>query len=323
MAENQNRTDVVNTTDWYEAAKVFNGRKVLFSTIILICLLVLQLAFWANHLGWTDKEHCPCDNCVQARQVHECCCSSAKVCADCQSKLEAEPAAQEPAEELTDPMPESTPPTEVTAVIDAAEETEPAAAKSNVDIQKLQTELEQTAAQITGQPLVDIDETSIPGTTEDADTEVVEKEKSPGLSMPFPKPNCYVVAAVVKVCNYILILFSVLYCLTLLMAIQVSLCGSLGGLEHISRSFFCALFMVIIILPWQYFLPGYLVGMIYAPSEILTGVCSEKTPSAIADFLYYLRFSGLWLLVLITLISANVRSGKWYRTVQKRLGILH
>lgn len=343
MTENQNRADIVNTTDWFEAVKVFNGRRKLFSTIILICLFVLQLAFWANHCNWIEKGPDHCGKCVHDHAHHGCDQKCSKPDCDCDGKChksdndcggkclkpsETSPADNTdiPSDSLDEPLGESTPPADIaqsapTATVDTDEVVADSKEDAEVDIQKLQTELQQKAAQITGQPIGDIVDVDVAPDTEDLDIGIEEKEKSSGLSMPFPKPNRQIVAAVIKVCNFALLLFSVMYCLSLLMIIKISLCGSLGGLEHISRAFFSSLFLVIIIIPWQLYLDGCLVGIVYAPCELFKGVCSEKGPSEIAEILYYLRFCGLWLLGLITLCVANSRAGKWFRIAQKRLGI--
>ena len=47
------------------------------------------------------------------------------------------------------------------------------------------------------------------------------------------------IAAIVRFLDFILIPCSILYCLTILFAMKVSLIGRLGGINHIARAFFC------------------------------------------------------------------------------------
>ena len=312
MIENQNNPDIVDTTDNFEAASVINGKKRLFFAIIFLCLLLTQTVFWVNHLDAVDRDNYPCD----------CCQKHAGTCTH--------------SDDLSEPMPESPPPTDTSSVqsqssdtaanIEAAAQT--AAAQAEDDLSKLQTELKQTAAEITGQadtenstalPEAILSEHSAPA--DQADDDVAASSKG----SIFPKPNCYILASVIKVCNFVLIIISTLYVLTLLIAIKISLTGRLGGLEHITKAFFASLFMLLIILPWQKMFPGIVVGMIYTPHELFSAYngCSNEPSGFIAQILYYLRFCGTWLLVVISLLKAQSSSGKWAKTVQRRLGMLH
>ena len=123
--------------------------------------------------------------------------------------------------------------------------------------------------------------------------------------------------------NESLVIAATLYSLTLLMSIKISLCGRLGGLSHISKAFFSSLFALVILMPWQALLPGVLVGAIYTPAELLAPAECLCMPPIVAEICFYLRFSGMWLVVTLLLISSQSRSIKWAKTILKRLGILH
>lgn len=134
-------------------------------------------------------------------------------------------------------------------------------------------------------------------------------------------PRCKHIAAIVRACNFVLVISATLYCLTLLISIKISLAGRLGGISHISRAFFFSLFVLVILMPWQFLLPGMVTGTIYTPKELLWNW--DTSGGSIALYvLYYLRFVGLWLITLLLLICAQLRTGRWSRTTLRRLGIV-
>jgi len=125
----------------------------------------------------------------------------------------------------------------------------------------------------------------------------------------------------IRVVNAILILMGLLYCLTILLSLKVSLVGRLGGMNHISRAFFLSLVMLILLLPWQRVFCGMILGAIYTPCELVKW-SSAETGSIFDIILYYLRFSGYWLLILLLLIFSQLRSGRWTKSILRRLEVI-
>jgi len=124
--------------------------------------------------------------------------------------------------------------------------------------------------------------------------------------------------------NFLLVPVACFYCLTLLFSLKISMLGRLGGINHISKAFFLSLFMFVLLLPWQRFFPSVIVGMIYTPEELLNAratVC-ESGCSPIDTTLYYLRFTGYWLLVTLLLVLAQFRSTRWARSILRRLEVI-
>ena len=112
----------------------------------------------------------------------------------------------------------------------------------------------------------------------------------------------------------------ILFSLTLLITLKISIAGRLGGISHISRAFLQALLLVVLIIPWQVCLPDTIVGAIYTPRELL---CSKVVHcgAPIYDCIFYFgRFVGLWAIVIILLFAAEIRSIRWSRAVSRRLG---
>lgn len=125
----------------------------------------------------------------------------------------------------------------------------------------------------------------------------------------------------IRFVNGLLILSAVLYCLSMLFGLKVSLVGRLGGINHISRAFFLSLVMLIILLPWQVVFDGVIAGVLYTPYELLER-CSAERSGIFATTLHYLRFTGYWLLAVLFLIFTQVRSGRWTRSVLRRLEVV-
>ncbi len=125
----------------------------------------------------------------------------------------------------------------------------------------------------------------------------------------------------IRVVNAILILTGTLYCLTVLLALKISLVGRLGGINHICRAFFLSLIMLLLLLPWQRIFGGVVIGAIYTPCELVKWTTAD-TGGIFNIILFYLRFCGFWLLILLLLIFSQLRSGRWTKTILRRLEVI-
>jgi hypothetical protein len=125
----------------------------------------------------------------------------------------------------------------------------------------------------------------------------------------------------IRLINGLLVLVAVLYCLSMLFSLKISLIGRLGGINHISRAFFLSLVMVILLLPWQIVFDGVIAGMIFTPSELVSK-CSAEISGIFAITFHYLRFTGYWLLVMLLLIFSHLRSAKWTKATLRRLEVI-
>jgi hypothetical protein len=125
----------------------------------------------------------------------------------------------------------------------------------------------------------------------------------------------------IRVVNAILILIAILYCLTILFALKISLVGRLGGINHICRAFFLSLIMMLLLLPWQRIFCGVIIGAIYTPCEMMKWI-SAGIGTIFDVILFYLRFCGFWLLILLLLICSQLRSGRWTKTILRRLEVI-
>ena len=129
-------------------------------------------------------------------------------------------------------------------------------------------------------------------------------------------------AGLIRLFNFVLILAAILYCLTMLFSLKVSLLGRLGGINHIARAFFLSLAFAVFLLPWQRFFPGVVFGAMYTPGELRCACAKAGDYNIFYTILHYLRFTGYWLLVLLLLIFAQLRSGRWAKAILRRLEVI-
>jgi hypothetical protein len=128
------------------------------------------------------------------------------------------------------------------------------------------------------------------------------------------------IAAVVRFLDFILIPCSILYCLTILFAMKVSLIGRLGGINHIARSFFLSLLFIVLLMPWQLLFAPIFAGAMFTPSEMITACEASKTTLAYVSMLF--RFSVYWALALLLLLGSQMRSMRWARATLRRLDVI-
>ena len=151
----------------------------------------------------------------------------------------------------------------------------------------------------------------------------VETDAGPlGLGL-LKKVNFGHLARTIDVVNGILIVTAALYCMAMFFSLMVSLIGRLGGINHISRAFFLSLIMLVLVVPWQKLLESSVIGVVYAPSDLIAWFTAEsESDSIIRTVLYYLRFSGYWMVVMLLVIMSQTRSARWTKSILRRLEII-
>lgn len=128
-------------------------------------------------------------------------------------------------------------------------------------------------------------------------------------------------AWLIRFANIVLIPTATLYCLTMLFSLKISLIGRLGGINNICRAFFLSLVTVVLLLPWQRAFGCVVIGAIYTPCELAES-CAAETSGIFGSILYYLRFSGYWLLIVLLLVLSYVRSCRWTKAILRRLEVI-
>ena len=129
-------------------------------------------------------------------------------------------------------------------------------------------------------------------------------------------------AWLIRFLDFVLILTAILYCLTMLFSLKVSMLGRLGGINHICRAFFLSLAFVVLLLPWQRFFAGVVSGAMYTPAELLDSCAAAETRGIFGIVLHYLRFTGYWVVVMLLLIFSQVRSARWAKAILRRLEVM-
>lgn len=183
------------------------------------------------------------------------------------------------------------------------------------------TQNDTAAVKLEEQKPVNVTVHKAPADANDSELIVMKTDKAGKISFPvsltFEQLSWFV-----KVSNFILIPIAVLYCLTMLFGLKVSLLGRLGGINHIARAFFLSLIMLVFLLPWQNYFGGIVIGVIYSPEELLNAGKKLTDGGIVLQIPHYLRFTGLWLLVMLLLIFAQVRSARWANAMLRRLEII-
>lgn len=167
----------------------------------------------------------------------------------------------------------------------------------------------------------DVNEAAKQVVAEQGDPNQVDTRPAPGPAKAFFGITFSHLSLAITIANALLILGGMLYCLTILLALKVSLVGKLGGINHVCRAFFLSLIMIILLLPWQKLFGPVVIGAMYTPSE-LARCCSVETGDIFDIIIRYLRFTGYWLLILLLLIFAQLRTGRWTKTILRRLEVI-
>jgi hypothetical protein len=275
--------DMIDSTDSYEAATVMKSMKNFLFWLLLATLLVSQAIFWMDRFNLIDKTGC--STCPATGSTPAC------------------PMSCRPVSRLSAIVP-------LAAQNVIAEQVEQVVQK--VDLQNTAEQKPETA-----EPSVVIEQ---PLPTEGlSKAEISETPRDAELDR--LRISCKTAYGIVRICNFIMFMAAVLYCLTLLMNLKISLTGKLGGINHISQAFFWSLFMLVFLTPWQTVLPGVVVGAMYLPGEFLCGAWAKADTSTFWKVLLYLRFTGLWVIVVWMLCCSMLRSMKWAHATLRRLGM--
>jgi len=237
------QSNTAETTDCLEAVGVFRGWKNFFFVLVLICLLLVQVAFWLVDLGVVET-----------------------------ASAEA---------------------TGKTPLVGQMDLTENAIAEVLADANAPDANAAQTETH---------EEGFIAGVLG-------------GFDFPF-------LSRTIDLVNGILIVTAVLYALAMFFSLLVSLVGRLGGINHISRAFVLSLILVVLIIPWQKLFGSNVVGVVWAPAELVEWL-GAKDDSTANMIIYYLRFVGYWLVVMLPLLMlSQVRSARWSKAILRRLEII-
>jgi hypothetical protein len=294
--------DLLDTTDCLEAVGVFKGWKNFFFIIIVLCLLLLQGGFWLVDRGCIDLG--PSAAAAEEGVTTEFAAPEIKV-----FTLPAQqvPAVAEPPTPVETPKPAETP-----EAVQPETSPPPQPAEPDKTSEPNQPADPNIASETTG-------ELSVAGKRPVANLQrAITWPPTDFLSNITSEQFAWAIRLV----NAVLVLTASLYCMTLLFGLKVSMHGRLGGINHISRAFFLSLLMLVLLLPWQMVFSGVVTGAIYTPAELIKWHDADKTGNVFNTVIYYLRFSGYGVLILLLLILSQYRSLRWARAILRRLEII-
>ena len=330
MENSQTRPqNMIETTDALEAVTACQSIKNFLFTLILIGLILCQIIFWMDHFGLVNKDGCDaCRKAVQQSHFPGAC------------NLGKCPLIESP--EYNQAKAQQAGPIFLAVTTEPAQQTEPVAAQAEAvqDIEKAIDQIVDSANQPKpdGEILLEKETAIMPAEipTKHASPEMLEPQtplQKSGISedaedvekinpLSLFRISCSFAVGLVAICNFIIVVSAILYCLSLLMCLKISLAGRLGGINHITRAFFVSLFLLVIIIPWQVVLPKVLIGTIWLPGELLCGAWAKADNSIFWKVLFYLRFCALPFATVWFLLWAQIRSGKWTRATLRRLGVV-
>lgn len=317
--ESQTNSNMIEATDALEAVEACRGMKNFLFLLILLAMLICQLVFWMNRYGLVDNSRCSG-------------CAPAGAC-PAESDVPGKPQASA-ADMVGFPL-------YLTAMVETENESQDLIDQKSTEIESLEQsvqamiESKQTPPQEGGIPpekesdvirLKPADRPAEQTGPEASNPQISVEKQADGDAdkdeLSLLRISCRFASVAVSICNFVIVAGSILYCLTLLMCVKISLAGRLGGLNHICRAFFVSLFLLVVVIPWQQILPGVLVGSVWRPGELLCGGWAKVDGSVLCKILYYLRFCGLWIVGLWLLWWAQGRSKKWARATLRRLGVV-
>jgi hypothetical protein len=158
-----------------------------------------------------------------------------------------------------------------------------------------------------------------PNQTKASDTIIIETEQVRTRILNITTEH---LSWLIRFLNFFLFLTAILYCLTMLFILKVSLQGRMGGINHITRAFFLSILMLLLLLPLQKLVNGVVAGVMYTPSELIAACENVKTSEIFDKILFYFRFCAYWIIVVLLLILSQVRSARWAKATLRRLDVV-
>ena len=233
--------NMIETTDALEAVGACQSMKNFLFTLILTGVVLCQTVFWMNHFDLINKDGC---NACQG-DVQKSCSPEANVCPQNACSV-SQPQANAQNIGLIF----------LAATTESVQQGEPVATEQQEvkAIEKAIDEIVESAnqtppeAEILLEKETDLIPAETPVQTQD-EPAAAEPQNFPQVALSLFRISAPFAMGLVTVCNFIIIVSVILYCLTLLMCLKISLAGRLGGINHITRAFFISLFLLMIITP--------------------------------------------------------------------------
>ncbi len=175
------------------------------------------------------------------------------------------------------------------------------------EVDEVKQQVDQAAAKVAGDANATADKT--------------EAKTKKQLRLPFKLRQVHVMWSI-RALDAVIIMAAILYCLSILFTLKISMVGRLGGINHISRAFFLSLILLALIVPWQVALGWGLFGVTFKPSELLCRINEYECTTVFVKGLYWFRYVVVWAIALLCLLLAQIRTARWSRATLKRLEVI-
>ncbi len=116
---------------------------------------------------------------------------------------------------------------------------------------------------------------------------------------------------------------AILLCLTLLMAVNISLVDRLGGSAPLASSFFWSLVLLAMVTPWQQLLRGsFACGALFNYGEMIEWVKDVRSswggsePETMELVLFYARFLGYPVLALLLWLAVQLKFMSGFKSIR-------
>jgi hypothetical protein len=121
--------------------------------------------------------------------------------------------------------------------------------------------------------------------------------------------------------NSVAFLAAVLFCLTLMFSMMITIVSRLGGIRHISRAFFLSMIVLVFLVPWHAILECSVLGVLFDLEDLAQSM-TTKQDSLYSTILYYARFCGYWVVALLMIFISQARLGRWAKAMRRRLELI-
>lgn len=283
--------DITGMSDTLETVSVLRSAKNLFFAVSLICLLGLGTIFVFSRIGMIN---CPWDASIDNDTAS---CSAIDM-PDKDIEVPALSAVVGNESQVAEPEVSD----DVAEKVEADIQAEPEVIQGQV--------AEAVASTIDAEPVVEpqAEVTQEQPVTEQGEMSDAELKITPAKW----KLSWRAASSLIRLCNTVLVFSLTLYCFTLLICVKLTLVGRLGAAYYITSAMFLSMFAAVFFMPWQAAFPGVgLAGAMYLPYELACATINFSELSKLGVLMFYVRYGGLWLVVLLSLIMAQGRSMCW------------
>ncbi len=144
---------------------------------------------------------------------------------------------------------------------------------------------------------------------------------APGLSQAMDGITPVHLERTLGLANGVAFVTAVLYCLTLMFSMMITIVSRLGGIRHISRAFYLSMLVLIFFIPWYAVFEGSALGVLFKLQDVAESMAAKRE-GLYATILYYGRFCGYWGVTLLMILISQARLRRWIRAMRRRLEII-